>query len=156
MLAESKCHLCLTLPIQASIRPDWNLLHFFIHSVSFHHSPYAAPFSTPLCFVSPLVGARGSGPPLICSQNKQAGKHHETFRGGRAVFSLIHTGNPEMHSNSCSQCLPFRAGLHLRSSYIYSVRIRSLNGTSICGWNLCRSVHIFFFSLWNWIFERAL
>lgn len=97
------------------------------------------------CFVSPLVGARGSGPPLICSQNKQAGKHHETFRGGRAVFSLIHTGNPEMHSNSCSQCSPFRAGLHLRSSYIYSVRIRSLNGTSIGGWNLCTSVYFLFF-----------
>lgn len=41
-----------------------------------------------------LKGTNGSGLPLISSPNKQPGKHHETFKGGRAAFSLIHTGKP--------------------------------------------------------------
>lgn len=41
-----------------------------------------------------LKGTNGSGSPLISSPNKQPGKHHETFKGGRAAFSLIHTGKP--------------------------------------------------------------
>lgn len=65
------------------------------------HSSIPHPLS-----VSPLVGASGRGPLLICSQNKQPGKHHETFRGGRASFPLIRTGNSEMHKNSCSQSSP--------------------------------------------------
>lgn len=100
----------MSVSIHLSIH-DW--IHPFTHqssliethsstSISFPH-----PFHHPL---SPLVGASGSGSPLICSQNKQPGKHHETFRGGSAAFSLIHTGILEMHKNSCSQSSPLQRG----------------------------------------------
>lgn len=80
--------------IYLSIPPYWNSFIYLCFL------PFAPMFPLP---APPLVGARGSGSPLISSQNKQPGKHHETFKVGRAAFSLIHSGNPEMHKNSCSQ-----------------------------------------------------
>lgn len=121
--------ICLSINrwIHLSVRPYINSLIYFC---SF---PFI-PFVPPLLISPPLVGFSGRGPPLICFQNKQPGKHHETFRGGRAAFSLIHTGIPEMHSSSCSQSSPITEGFNLKVC-MHVLRMPSLLEENL---DLCR------------------
>lgn len=65
---------------------EWDLLVKLLY-LQWNSPPSSVPHSL-------LVGASGSGPPLIFSPNKQPGKHHETFKAGRAASSLIHAGKP--------------------------------------------------------------
>lgn len=129
--------------------PNPRALQQLIHLFFFPPHPFCAP-PTPHHTPPPslLVGAYGSGPPLICSQNKQPGKHHETFRGGRAAFSLIHTGNPEMHKKRllpelrpcreapASVCV-HRLSIHLyisgvREGLVHEIVCACVSGIYIC------------------------
>lgn len=133
---------CTSVFINRWIHPSVLLYrNSFIYFRSFPFIPFV-PLSS---FHPPLVGACGSGPPLICSQNKQPGKHHETFRGGRATFSLIHTGIPETHSSSCSQSTPITAGFNLKWACMCFICPYSKGNLDLCRklmYCMCVCIHI--------------